>query len=187
MVYLDYNATTPIDGRVRLRMAEMPEDLGNPGSIQHLNGLAAENYLEAARAQIAQVLGFNPQEVIFTSGASESAAIALYGFTLHPNSKDSGARKRILTTRLEHKAVLETLENISQLADYVIEFVPVTQSGLVDLEAFKATLSEDVILGCFMSVNNETGVIQDLAEIADSLHSCGAVLVSDFTQAIGKT
>jgi len=187
MVYLDYNATTPLDGRVRLRMEGVPDHVGNPGSIQHINGLAAENYLESSRAEIAQILGFTSQEVIFTSGASESAAIALYGFALHPTNKPSGVKKRILTTRLEHKAVLETLENISQLTDFVIEFVPVTQSGLIDLEAFKATLSEDVLLGCFMSVNNETGVVQDLAEIADSLHECGAFLVSDFTQAIGKT
>ena len=187
MVYLDYNATTPLDGRVRLRMEEVPEHVGNPGSIQHLNGLAAETYLETSRAQIAQLLGFTPQEVIFTSGASESAAIALYGFALHPTNKASGVKKRILTTRLEHKAVLETLENISQLTEFVIEYVPVTLSGLIDLEAFRATLSEDVLLGCFMSVNNETGVTQDLTEIADALHECGAILVSDFTQAIGKT
>lgn len=187
MVYLDYNSTTPLDGRVRLRMEDVPDHVRNPGSIQHRNGLAAEAYLEASRAEIAELLGFTPQEVIFTSGASESAAIALYGFALHPDNQARGVKKRILTTRLEHKAVLETLENIGQLTGFVIEHVPVTQSGLVDLEAFKATVADDVLFGCFMSVNNETGVVQDLTEIAESLHECGAVLVSDFTQAVGKT
>ena len=187
MVYLDYNATTPLDARVRARMDDVPEHIGNPGSIQHLHGLAAESYLETSRGQIAGLLGYSPQEVIFTSGASESAAIALYGLTLQPANKLPVGKRRILTTRLEHKTVLETLENISQLTNYVIEFVPVTTAGLVDVSAFKATISQDVLLGCFMSVNNETGTVQDLTEIADALRENGALLVSDFTQAIGKT
>jgi cysteine desulfurase len=186
MVYLDFNATTPLDGRVRARMDEVPNFLGNPGSIQHNDGRSAEFFLETSRELVAELLGFLPQEVIFTSGASESAAIALYGFALHPANKLSSGKKRILTTRLEHKAVLGILENISQLTDFVIEFVPVDRSGLVDLEALKATTSQDVLFGCFMPVNNETGTIQELSEIADTLHSCGALLVSDFTQAIGK-
>lgn len=187
MVYLDYNATTPIDARVRLIMDEIPELIGNPGSIQHQNGIAAEAHLEASRAEIARLLGFTSQEVIFTSGASESAAIALYGFALHAAKKSSGTKTRILTTRLEHKAILETLENITEITDLRIEFVPVTQSGFIDLEALKETVTGDVLLGCFMSVNNETGVVQDLLEIANLLHENGALLVSDFTQAIGKT
>jgi cysteine desulfurase len=187
MVYLDYNATTPIDARVRLSMDEIPELIGNPGSIQHQNGIAAEAHLEASRAEIARLLGFSSQEVIFTSGASESAAIALYGFALHAAKKLSGTKTRILTTRLEHKAILETLENITEITDLRIEFVPVTNSGFIDLEALKEKVSGDVLLGCFMSVNNETGVVQDLLEIANLLHENGALLVSDFTQAIGKT
>lgn len=187
MLYLDYNATTPIDGRVRARMEEVPENLGNPGSIQHHHGLTAETYLENSRELMAELLGFTPQEVIFTSGASESAAIALYGLSLFPKDGKSAGKKRILTTRLEHKAVLETLENISQLSEYQVEFVPVTSEGLVDLETFKTIVSNDVLFGCFMSVNNETGTIQDLEEIADVLHNSEAFLVSDFTQAVGKT
>lgn len=168
-------------------MEEVSLHVGNPGSIQHRHGLAAETYLETARQQIAELLGLLPQEVIFTSGASESAAIALYGFALQPANKAPVGKKRILTTRLEHKAVLETLENISQLTQYDIEFVPVSANGLVDIQALQATTNEDVLFGCFMSVNNETGTVQDLEVIADTLHRHGALLVSDFTQAIGKT
>ncbi len=187
MVYLDYNATTPLDGRVLARMEEVPLHVGNPGSVQHRHGLAAEHYLETSRTQIADLLGVLPQEVIFTSGASEAAAIALYGFALQPANKLPVGKKRIITTRLEHKAVLETLENISQLTQYDIEFVPVTANGLVDLQALQATTTEDVLFGCFMHVNNETGTVQDLEAIAETLHSSGALLISDFTQAIGKT
>ena len=186
MVYLDFNATTPLDGRVLARMQEVPTHVGNPGSIQHRHGIAAETYLETSRRQIAELLGLLPQEIIFTSGASEAAAIALYGLALPSANKPPDGKKRILSTRLEHKAVLETLENISQLTQYVIEFVPVTANGLVDIQAFQATANQDVLFGCFMSVNNETGTVQDLELIADTLHRNSALLVSDFTQAIGK-
>lgn len=186
MVYLDYNATTPLEGRVLARMEEVPPHIGNPGSIQHRHGLLAETFLENSRTQIAEILGFLAQEVIFTSGASEAAAIALYGFALHPASKPPASKKRILTTRLEHKAVLETLENICGLTNYVVEFVPVMSNGLVDIQALQEMTTADVLFGCFMPVNNETGIIQDLEVIADTLHRHGALLISDFTQAIGK-
>jgi len=186
MIFLDYNSTTPLDRRVKLAMEELPEFIANPGSSQHSMGRQSEYTFARAREKIAATLEVSPQEVIFTSGASEAAAIALYGLGLF-NAKPSGSpRNRILTTRLEHKAVLETLINLAELKDITIEYIPTSITGELDVKALADAVRDDVIFGCFMAVNNEIGHQQDLATISDLLHRNGAFLVSDFTQALGK-
>lgn len=187
MIFLDYNSTTPLDRRVKLAMDELPEFLANPGSSHHSLGRQSEYLLAKARERIAVSLGVSTQEVIFTSGASEAAAIALYGLGLHRGKTQGRPRKRILTTRLEHKAVLETLVNLTYLEEFEIHYIPTSVTGEIDLEELAAAADEDVLFGCFMSVNNETGHQQNLAEISGILHQKGAFLVSDFTQAIGKS
>jgi cysteine desulfurase len=186
MIFLDYNSTTPLDRRVKLAMVELPEFLANPGSLQHSMGRQSDHALSIAREKIAAKLEVLPQEVIFTSGASEGAAIALYGLGLYKGKPEGTQKNRILTTRLEHKAVLETLVNLAELKNLTIEFIPTSVSGELDLKALADSVSEDVIFGCFMAVNNEIGYQQDLATIGDLLHQKGAFLVSDFTQALGK-
>lgn len=186
MIFLDYNSTTPLDGRVKLAMDALPEFLANPGSSQHSMGRHAEFTFAKARERIAAKLDVSPQEVIFTSGASESAAIALYGLGLFNGKYVGTQRDRILTTRLEHKAVLETLVNLAELKNIRIQYIPTSITGELDLDALAETVSEDVIFGCFMAVNNEIGHQQGLGTIGDILHRNGAFLVSDFTQVLGK-
>jgi cysteine desulfurase len=186
MIFLDYNSTTPLDRGVKLAMDKLPEFLGNPGSSQHSLGRQSELKFTQARESIAFKLNVSPQEVIFTSGASEAAAISLYGLGLFNGNTSGNKRNRILTTRLEHKAVLETLGNLAELKNIKIQYVPTSLTGEIDLDALAETLSDDVIFGCFMAVNNEIGHQQDLATISEMLHRNGAFLVSDFTQALGK-
>lgn len=187
MIFLDYNSTTPLDRRAKLAMEELPEFIANPGSSQHSLGRQSEHTLTKAREIIAAALEVSTQEIIFTSGASEAAAIALYGLGLFEGKTAGAQRNRILTTRLEHKAVLETLVNLAELKNIKIEFIPTSSDGEVDLEALTDSLGDDVIFGCFMAVNNEIGHHQDLTTISELLHRNGAFLVSDFTQALGKT
>lgn len=168
-VYLDYNATTPIRPEVIRLMGEVMAEPGNASSI-HGYGRTARKYIEDARGQIAKVFNVGPQQIIFNSGATEGNNTILKGF--------SG--QRVITSAIEHASIMES--------GVKAELIPVTPSGLVDLEAFKKLLAQEPkpALVSVMYVNNETGVIQPLAEISKLAKEAGALVHTDVSQAVGR-
>src|SRR5208283_2628917 len=152
-LYLDYNATTPLDPRVFDAMKPyFLEEFGNAGSRTHLYGQRAKEAVETARSQVAAVLGIRPEEVIFTSGATESNNLALLG--LVPYGLETG-RRHVLSTAIEHKAVLEPLDQMRRLG-FEVELAPVTSGGYVELETIRRRLRADTLLVSVMHANNET-------------------------------
>ena len=181
-IYLDYNATTPVDPRVVERMLPFfTEQFGNASSKGHPFGWAAEEAVEQARQQIASGIGATPEEITFTSGATEAANLALKG------AAAAYARKgrHIVTVQTEHKAVLDTCQTLER-DGFNVTYLPVHPSGLLNLEALEAALTDETILVSVMWANNETGVIQPIADIADRVRSRGILLMTDATQALGK-
>jgi cysteine desulfurase len=182
-VYLDCNATTPLDPEVRAEVFRyLDEEYGNAGSRTHLYGQRAKVRVNEARAQVAALLDAQPDEVIFTSGASESDNLALLG--LAPHGEDC-SRRHIVSTSIEHKAVLEPLEHLAHLG-FEITLVPPSRGGWVDPEAVCDALRPDTLLVSVMAANNETGVVQPITEIADALVDADAYLHVDAAQAFGK-
>ncbi len=193
MIYLDNQASTPCDPRVLEAMAPFWQRLyGNPHSIEHGRGQVLAGRVEEARGQLAQAIGADPREVVFTSGATEANNLAIKGAALfaqrHAKSKGRGngpARCKILTFASEHKCVLESVKaTVAWGFDPVI--LPVKTDGLIDWQAFEAALDDSVMLVSVMAVNNETGVIQPIADIAEKVHAVGAKLHCDAAQALGK-
>lgn len=180
-VYLDNNATTTLDARVLEAMQPyLSGPYGNPSSL-HRFGRAARDALEAARAQLAQLLDAQPQEVVWTSGATESNNLALRGSLLA--AVPAG---RILYGATEHPAVLETAEALGRHGAQVAS-IAVDEQGLVQWPAFEAQLcAGPVTLVALMRANNETGVLQDVARAAELAHAHGAALLVDAVQALGK-
>lgn len=181
-VYLDYQATTPLDPRVKEAM--MPYwDLhfGNPHSKNHSFGWDAHEAVSEAMAAVVELIGADDEEIIFTSGATESCSLAIQGLARATNSK----RNRIITLATEHPAVLE---NVKYLGEQGFESIilPVESNGLVNLTMFEQALDERVLLVSVMAANNEIGVIQPLADIAVLCKKVGAIFHSDATQAIGR-
>ncbi len=181
-IYLDNNATTPCDPRVVEAMLpffyEMP---GNAASRNHPFGWEAEEGVNQARQQIADLLDVDTKEVIFTSGATESDNLALKGvFEMY-------ARKgnHIITLQTEHKAVLDSCKRIEKMGGEVT-YLPVNRDGLVDLNELEAAITDKTILISVMWANNETGVIQPMKEIGDICAKHGVLFMSDATQAVGK-
>lgn len=160
-VYLDHNATTPCDPRVVETMVPFfTQHFGNAASRNHLFGWQAEEAVDHAREQVARLIGAQKQEIIFTSGATESDNLALKGVFEAYSSKG----KHIITTRTEHKAVIDTCKHLEKLgAD--ITWLPVDSDGLIDLKELQKTIRLDTILIALMFANNETGVIQPVKEI----------------------
>ena len=182
-VYLDCNATTPIEPEVlKVVIHYMSEEYGNAGSRTHQFGARAQQAVQKARDQVATVVGAKRDEVVFTSGATESNNIAILG--LAPHGEATG-RKHIVSTMIEHKAVLEPLEALEKRG-FEVTLVPPTQGGWVDPDAVKAALRKDTLLVSVMHVNNETGVIQPLAEIAELLADHPAYFHVDAAQGFGK-
>jgi cysteine desulfurase len=184
-VYLDNQATTRCDPRVVEAMLPwFTEDYGNPHSVEHVMGLKAEAAVETARAQVASLIGAEANEVVFTSGATESNNIAIKGAARFA-ARMGDARRRIITVATEHKCVLES---VADLADEGFEpvFLPVQPDGLVDPDALREALAVPTLLVSVMAVNNETGVIQDIAELAAMVKQAGALFHSDLAQAVGK-
>lgn len=182
-IYLDYAATTPVDPRAAARMVHYltPDtEFGNPAS-RHVYGNAARDAVEQARAQIAGLIGAEPSEIIFTSGATESDNLAIKG-AAHLYQRKG---KHIVTMKTEHKAVLDTCQHLEKEGYRVTYLVP-DKNGCLDLENFRASLQPDTILVSIMHVNNETGVIQDLAAIAAETSSRGILLHVDAAQSVGK-
>jgi cysteine desulfurase len=184
-IYLDNQATTPCDPRVVAAMLPFfTERFGNPHSAEHAMGLDAEAAVEAARAQVAALIGADPREVVFTSGATESNNIAIKGAARFAAGQ-SDPRRRIVTVATEHKCVLESVQD---LADEGFEpvFLPVRADGLLDLDAVRTALAVPTLLVSVMAVNNEIGVIQDLAALAAIARAAGALFHTDAAQAAGK-
>lgn len=180
-IYLDYNASTPVDGAVLAAMQPwLAEAFANPAS-HHQPGRMAQAAVDDARAQLADLIGARPAEIIFTSGATEATNLGLLGaISALPND-----RRRVLGAVTEHKAVLEPLA-WAQDHGYWIDLVPVRPNGLLDLDHLAASLSTDVGLVTVMLANNETGVIQPLGHINELAHRVGAITHTDATQAAGR-
>ena len=182
-VYLDCNATTPLDPTVRDEVLRyLDEEFGNAGSRTHLYGQRAKNRVNQARAQVAAVVDADPDEVIFTSGATESDNLAILGLATH--GEDRGFR-HIVSTSIEHKAILEPLEHLAHHG-FEVTLVAPTAGGWVDPDAIRAAVRPDTLLVSVMAANNETGVIQPIGEIANILEGVNAYFHVDAAQAFGK-
>jgi cysteine desulfurase len=182
-VYLDYNSTTPLDSRVFEAMTPyFLEEVGNAGSRTHLFGQRAKEAVETARGQVAGLMGAKPEEIIFTSGATESNNFALLGLARH--GTETG-RKHILATAIEHKAVLEPLGRLCELW-FEVELLPVTSGGYVEPDAVKQRLRSDTLVVSVMHANNETGVLQPVLEIGDLLAEAETFFHTDAAQTYGK-
>ena len=182
MVYLDYSATTPVNDEVVDTYAKVcKEFIGNPNSL-HTLGIKAKQLIDASTKQIADILGIKETEIIYTSGASEANNTAVKGVCLQYASRG----KHIITTELEHSSIIAPLSYLSRNG-YEVDFVKLDENGLVDLEDLDKLIRKDTILVTIASVNSEVGVKQDLAKIAEVVHSHPRVLFhSDVTQSIGK-
>lgn len=182
-VYLDCAATTPIEPEVlKVVIHYMSEEYGNAGSRTHEFGARAQQAVQKARDQVAAVVSAKRDEVVFTSGATESNNLAILG--LAPHGEATG-RKHIVSTQIEHKAVLEPLEALAKRG-FEVTLVPPTEGGWVDPAAVKAALRKDTLLVSVMHVNNETGVIQPLTEVAELLARHPAYFHVDAAQGFGK-
>lgn len=181
-IYLDFNATTPVDPQVlEFMMPFFSEHFANASSKTHFEGRQAGETVEIARNQVASFLGAEPSEIIFTSGATESINLAIRGVAEAYKSKG----RHIITWETEHKAVLDTCNFLEQ-SGYIITKLPVDREGLPDLELFKQALTEKTILVAVMLANNETGVIMPVNEISRISHAHGSLVFCDATQAAGK-
>ncbi|MEV0155996.1 cysteine desulfurase DndA [Micromonospora sp. NPDC050686] len=182
-VYLDCNATAPLDPRVQTEvLTYLAEEFGNAGSRTHRYGQAAKERINRARQEIAAVVDAKPEEVLFTSGATESNNLAILGLAAH--GEQSG-RRHIISSQIEHKAVLEPLEELARRG-FEVTLVPPTIGGWVDPEAVRGALRPDTLLLSIMAVNNETGVVQPLDEISTILDGHEAFLHVDAAQGYGK-
>ena len=181
-VYLDYNATTPVDKRVLEAMLPyFTEKFGNASSRTHSFGWIAEDAVKTARQQVANLINCMEQEIVFTSGATEAINLAIKGVWENYNTKG----KHIITAKTEHKAVLDTCRSLEKKgAD--VTYLSVDREGLIDLQELKNALRPDTILAAIMYANNETGVIQPIKQIADLIHLNKSIFLCDATQVAGK-
>jgi cysteine desulfurase len=182
-LYFDYSATTPVDPRVAAKMIPyLTEHFGNPASRSHPFGWEAEKAVEEARGQIAELVGADPKEIVFTSGATESNNLAIKGAG-HFYSGTKG--KHIITVRTEHKAVLDTVREMERQG-FEATYLNVKENGLLDLDEFRAAIRPDTVLASVMAVNNEIGVIQDIDSIGKICREKGVIFHVDAAQATGK-
>lgn len=182
-IYLDYNATTPVDERVVEQMLPyLTEHFGNASSAGHAYGWRAEEAVEVAREEVAALLGgSDPEEVVFTSGATEALNMAIRGvFEAYGR-----VGRHVVTVATEHKAVLETVRGLTH-RDAEVTVLPVDEEGRVTPEEVAEALREETILVAVMAANNETGVLQDVAAIHERVREHGALMLVDATQAAGK-
>ena len=181
-IYLDCNATAPMDPAVREVVLGWLGDVGNAGSRTHGYGLRARKAVERARDQVAAVVGARPDELVFTSGATESNNLAILG--LAPFGEANG-RRHVVSTAIEHKAVLEPLDALVARG-FEVTLVAPGSDGAVRPEAVRAAVRDDTLLVSVMQVNNETGVRQPVEAVADALEGRGAYLHVDAAQGFGK-
>ena len=181
-IYMDYSATTPVDPRVVETMIPyLTEKFGNPASRSHSYGWVADEAVERARAQVAALVNADPKEIVWTSGATESNNLALKGAAHFY----SGKGKHIVTMMTEHKAVLDTVRELERQG-FSATYLSPEADGLLDLEKFKAALRPDTIIVSVMLVNNEIGVIQDIAAIGEICRDKGILFHVDAAQGTGK-
>ena len=181
-VYLDYHATTPVDPRVVDAMLPyLREEFGNPSSKTHPFGWSAQEAVETARGQVAKLIGASPKEIVFTSGATESNNIALFG----SSSSASADRDHFVTQSTEHHAVLDPLRELEKRGRRVTVLQP-NNEGIVRAESLRKAIDERTILASVMAANNEIGALQPLAELGKACREVGALLHTDAAQATGK-
>jgi cysteine desulfurase len=181
-IYLDYSATTPVDPRVAQKMIPyLTENFGNPASRSHSFGWTTEKAVEEAREQVAALVNCDPRELVFTSGATEAINLALKGAAHF--YKDKG--KHLVTVLTEHKATLDTMRELER-EGHEVTYLDVLPNGLLDLDAFKAALRPDTVVVSVMAVNNEIGVVQDIAAIGEICRARGIIFHVDAAQATGK-
>ncbi len=181
-IYMDYGATTPVDPRVVDAMIPwLREHFGNPASRSHAWGWEAEEAVEKARKDVADLIGADPREIVWTSGATESNNLAIKGAAQFYKSRG----KHLITVKTEHKAVLDTMRELERHG-FEVTYLDVQEDGLLDIEAFKAALRPDTILASVMFVNNEIGVIQDIPTIGAICREKGIIFHVDAAQATGK-
>lgn len=179
-IYADYQATTPVDPRVAAKMApHWTEEFGNPHSSDHVIGWRAAEAVGEAASSVAGLIGADPDEVVFTSGATEANNLALLGLARRAPSD----RRRILVSAIEHKCVLAAARSLAEREGFAVETIPVDGEGFVDLEALKSMVDETVLVVSVMAVNNEVGTIQDIAGISKVLLPHRVLLHCDAAQA----
>ncbi|MDI3380974.1 IscS subfamily cysteine desulfurase [Xenophilus aerolatus] len=181
-IYLDYGATTPVDPRVVDAMIPwLREHFGNPASRSHAWGWEAEEAVEKARTQVADLIGADPREIVWTSGATESNNLAIKGAAHFYKGKG----KHLITVKTEHKAVLDVMRELERQG-FEVTYLDVEENGLLDLEKFKAAIRPDTILASVMYVNNEIGVVQDVVALGSLCREKGVIFHVDAAQATGK-
>jgi cysteine desulfurase len=181
-IYMDYGATTPVDQRVVDAMIPwLREHFGNPASRSHAWGWEAEAAVEKARDQVADLIGADPREIVWTSGATESNNLAIKGAANFYKTRG----KHLITVRTEHKAVLDPMRELERQG-FEVSYLDVQEDGLLDLEVLKAAIRPDTILISVMFVNNEIGVIQDIPTIGALCREKGIIFHVDAAQATGK-
>jgi len=181
-LYLDMQATTPVDPRVLDSMLPfLVDQYGNPHSRTHLYGWESEDATEVARAEVAALIGANPKEIIFTSGATESNNMAIKGVANFYREK----KKHVITTQTDHKCVLDSCRQLQQ-AGFDVTYLPVKPDGLVDLAELEAAIREDTVVVSVMAVNNEIGVVQPMADIGAICRKHKVFFHTDAAQAAGK-
>ncbi len=179
-IYLDYNATTPVDREVlEAMMPFFSENFGNASSSQHVFGWEAEEAVAQSRERVANLIGAKPSEIIFTSGATEGINLALKGLL------ESKTKGHMITCKTEHKAVLDTSEYLQEKG-HDVTFLEVDEHGVIDLEKLESSIRENTVLISIMLANNETGVIQPIKKISEIAAKKGIPVFTDATQAIGK-
>ncbi len=182
--YMDYSATTPVDERVAAVMIKyltMDGDFGNPASNSHYYGWQADEAVKKARKQVADLIGADPREIVFTSGATESDNLAIKGVAYFYKKKGN----HIITLKTEHKAVLDTCRQLER-EGFEVSYLDPMPNGLLDLEVLKDAIREETILVSIMHVNNEIGVIQDIAAIGDICRQHKVFFHVDAAQSAGK-
>lgn len=183
-IYLDYSATTPVDPRVAEKMMQyltLDGVFGNPASRSHKFGWEAEKAIDEARAEVAALINADPREIVFTSGATESDNLAIKGTAAFYKSKGN----HVITVKTEHKAVLDSFRQLERQG-FDVTYLDVNEFGVISLDEFKAAIRPDTILVSVMLVNNETGVLQPVAEIGRICREHKIVFHCDATQGVGK-
>jgi len=184
-IYLDYSATTPVDARVAAKMMEcltLEGNFGNPASRSHGYGWQAEEAVETARQQVADLVGADPREIVWTSGATESNNLAIKGAAHFYQGKG----KHIITSKIEHKAVLDTCRQLEREGFEVTYLDPTPKTGLITVEMVEAAIRPDTIVISLMHVNNEIGTITDIAAIGALARAKGIIFHVDAAQSTGK-
>ena len=182
--YMDYSSTTPVDKRVAEKMAKyltIEGDFGNPASRSHYYGWQAEKAVDEARSQVAELVGADPREIVWTSGATESNNLAIKGIANFYHKRG----KHIITLKTEHKAVLDTCRQLER-EGFEVTYLEPLSNGLLDISVFKDAIREDTILASIMHVNNEIGVIQDIQSIGDICREHKIFFHVDAAQSVGK-